>query len=384
MGQSLREDLLGYLLGALEPEDHRRVDRALSENEQLRDELTALRQQMVPLAHLDELARKEATQPAEAFPAGLARRTCEWVARQSRSEQPSRSERASHAAPLATLESSLDEDGRVTVAARATLDRRTTEGRRMTDVSRQRKFGVGAWTLADYVVASTVAILVMGMIAPALLASRNQSRLLACQNNLRRVGTGLYNYAENHEDRFIGLKQNGPLNVAGSYAPVLLENGYVDSQNLFFCSAATNEGLHDSLEIPTLDSLNRAYRENNERLAELQAIMGGSYGYTLGYWEDGSYVCPVNLGRSFRVIMADAPNYGLENNASANHGGTGQNLLFEDGSIQFARKASIGFPADSIFENRNGLIAAGTDVNDSVIGSSNASAWISPSFYEMQ
>lgn len=365
MGQPSREDLLGYLLGALEPEDHRRVDRALSEDDRLRDALSALRQELVPLARVEE------TEPQERFPAGLARRTCEVIARESRVS-----------ADDGTANGQVT-NGQVTspLAATAQVPELSAidspQPVRMTDVSHQRRLNIGAWTLADYVIASTVAVLVLGMITPALLASRNQSRLLACQDNLRRIGTGLYNYAENHEDRFIGLTQQGPLNVAGAYAPVLMDDGYVDQENVFFCSAATNQGLHPTRKIPTRAELMKAYHENNDKLAQLQAVMGGSYGYTLGYYDDGDYICPVNLGRSFRVIMADAPSYGRENNASANHGGTGQNLLFEDGSIQFARKTSIGFPADSIFENRNGLIAAGMDVNDSVIGSSNASAWIS-------
>lgn len=349
MGQPLREDLLGYLLGALEPEDHRRVDLALSENEELREELLAMRQQLVPLARLDEWERQQDLVSGECFPSGLARRTCESVSRQTRDSEVSRFS---------------DE----------IVEAELSGGKKMVDISHQRRWGVGAWTVADYVIASTVAILVMGMIAPALLASRNQSRLLACQNNLRKIGTGLYNYAENNEDRFIGLAKDGPMNVAGAYAPILLSDGYVDAKEVFFCSAAVNDGLPGHGHIPTREELLEAFHKNQTELTELQAVMGGSYGYTLGYYENGDYICPVNLGRSFRVIMADAPDRNLANNASSNHGGNGQNLLFEDGSIKFARSATIA--DDSIFENRNGLIAAGTDVHDSVIGSSSDTAWI--------
>lgn len=359
--QFQREDLLGYLLGALEQEDHRRVDRALSENEQLRDELAAIRQQLVPLARVEE------TEEVVAFPAGLARRTCEFVSRQSRTDD----NRTDHS----RADHSRTEASAPTAAAEL----------QMSDISHEIRSTIsknGSWSLADYVISATVAVLVLGLITPALLASRNQSRLLACQDNLRKIGTGLFNYAENNHDRFIPIEKEGAFSVAGAYAPVLRGDGYLDQDNVFYCSAAVADGLNEVRPVPSRLELEKAARENSQQLAQLQAYMGGSYGYTLGYYENDKYICPINLGRSFRVIMADAPSYDLANNASANHGGSGQNLLFEDGSILFAEKSSVGFPADSIFENRNGLIAAGTDVNDSVIGSSNASAWISQNLFE--
>jgi hypothetical protein len=252
----------------------------------------------------------------------------------------------------------------------------------MTPVSCELAGARETWQVSDFIVVAAVAMLAVSILAPAILASRNQSRLAACQDNLRRVGMGLFNYAEAHHNRFVPISRTGPLNVAGSYAPVLKDGGFVAEDRHFFCSAAVQEGVSEFREIPSLAELERAFRENNQQLSELQALMGGSYGYSLGYYEQDQYIGPMNLGRSFRVIMADAPSFVLGNRNSANHDARGVNMLFEDGSVRFSQTASVGTSGESIFLNRNGLVAAGADVHDSVIGASNVSAWISPSLYQ--
>jgi len=207
-------------------------------------------------------------------------------------------------------------------------------------------------------------------------------RLAACQDNLRRVGMALFNYAEAHDNRFVPIARTGPLNVAGAYAPVLKAGGFIEEDRVFYCGSAVQNGLYEVQETPSLAVLEEAFRENNQQLAELQSHMGGSYGYSLGHYEQDQYVGPMNLGRSFRVMMADAPSPSLANRNSANHDGQGLNILFEDGSVRHSASASIGFGKESIFLNRNGLVAAGADVHDSVIGASNVSAWLSPHFYQ--
>ena len=77
------EDLLGYLLGALDPDEHRRVDRAVAERPELQAELVLIRERLQPLARLEEVRALSAT-AEDRFPSGLARRACEWVARHSR------------------------------------------------------------------------------------------------------------------------------------------------------------------------------------------------------------------------------------------------------------------------------------------------------------
>jgi hypothetical protein len=397
------EDLLGYLLGALEPDEHRQVDRLVSQRPELQAELVELRERLVPLARLEDAEADSAAESAAGagreadFPAGLARRACEFVSRHSRVAETQVAEAQVADARVAesrAVEVPVAEVRLVGVGA----DGGSADGGSfaslvagpspvgMTPVTRdlatgELAAGRDSWQVSDFIVVAAVAMLAVSILAPAILASRNQARLAACQDNLRRVGMGLFNYAEAHHNRFVPIARTGPLNVAGAYAPVLKEGGFVAQDRHFFCAAALQDGVSEYREIPSLAELEKAFRENNQQLSELQSLMGGSYGYSLGYYEQDQYIGPMNLGRSFRVMMADAPSYVLGNRNSANHDGSGVNMLFEDGSVRFSQTASVGTAGDSIFLNRHGLVAAGADVHDSVIGSSNVSAWISPGLY---
>ena len=62
------EDLLGFLMGALDEEELERLSRALDEDAELRRQIAVLRQALLPLELCDERIET---------PAGLAART--WV-----------------------------------------------------------------------------------------------------------------------------------------------------------------------------------------------------------------------------------------------------------------------------------------------------------------
>jgi prepilin-type processing-associated H-X9-DG protein len=53
---------------------------------------------------------------------------------------------------------------------------------------------------------------------------------------------------------------------------------------------------------------------------------------------------------------------------SNNHGGDGQNVLFADGRVEFARSPFVGVARDNIFTNRKGqVVASPVDANDSIL-----------------
>ena len=59
----MREDLLGYLLDALEPSEQEQVERELQRSPQLRDELQRLRAQLAPFIAWSALIALAATMP---------------------------------------------------------------------------------------------------------------------------------------------------------------------------------------------------------------------------------------------------------------------------------------------------------------------------------
>ena len=67
----MQEQLLGYLLGALDPDEHSEVEEKLSDDPLLRYQLEELRTELAPL---------EAARGSYEPPLALAARTCEMVA----------------------------------------------------------------------------------------------------------------------------------------------------------------------------------------------------------------------------------------------------------------------------------------------------------------
>ena len=98
--------------------------------------------------------------------------------------------------------------------------------------------------------------------------------------------------------------------------------------------------------------------------------MGGSYGYCIGYMDNGVLHATKNLGRENFAIMADAPREERPDRQSADHGGRGQNVLFEDGHVGFLTSSRPSGWSDDIFANDRNQVAAGVHRDDSVIVSS--------------
>jgi hypothetical protein len=267
----MREDLIGYVLNALEPADHARVEEAVARDAQLQRDVRKLR------AFLELL---ECDRDFESPPPGLAERTCKLVAR------------------------------RVTIYD-------------------DRRLGVPTrWRVLDLMVAAGILAAASMLFFPAVAQSRFRARVTACQGNLRVLGQALASYSQFHDGYFPVIPVASDFGAAGIYGPTLLELGFLDSPRWLVCpGGGPAQGLP---RVPTLGELRRAAPE---AVPELRRRMGGGYAYGLGYIQDGSYCCLRNEGRPCVPIMADAPGDSL-NCGSANHG-CGQNVLFEDLHVMY-------------------------------------------------
>ena len=104
--------------------------------------------------------------------------------------------------------------------------------------------------------------------------------------------------------------------------------------------------------------------------------MGGSYGYCLGYFDHGVYQPTRNLKRDYFAIMADAPSMDRPDHQSENHGGLGQNVLFEDSHVEFCSTTRPGDGTDDIYANDNNEVAPGLNRDDAVIASSGTAPFV--------
>jgi hypothetical protein len=317
----MREQLLGYLMGALEPEERDRVERQIRHDAALQQELELLHESLQPLA-----AAADECEP----PPGLAERTCLAVA------QERRQVRAAEVQPVELPAS---------YAAR--------------------------WSLADLAAAAGIIIAAGMLLFPAIQYSRTEARIAECQNNLKQIWMdGLSPYAQYNRGMYPRVPTMGNRAAAGMYAVTLAEGEYLPADGAWSRCPGTSDCQGTTQPIPTEAQLLAA---SGARLAELRRTMGGDYGYNLGYLSPaGSYQPVRQRGSSTYAIMADAPCRRTDGRVSANHGRCGQNVLYDDGHIAYEKQCCTPVVGDDFYRNDQDRVAAGLHIDDAVIAASNA------------
>jgi hypothetical protein len=321
----MNEDLLGYLLDAIDDAERQRIDEALREDPQLQRQLEDLKRD---LDCLDTAPRD--FEP----PSGLVERTCGFVD-------------AHKEAQLVTPVS-----GRRWVG-------------RSCRMSPERGVSARSWSMADAVVVAGIVVVVSMLFFPAIANSRYRSHIAGCQFNLQRLGGALTEYSDRKGGLLPEIPVSGNCAVAGIYGPMLVEGQFLTDPKILICPGSGLAARSAGWQLPSFEELDQA---RGRQLVSLQRAAGGSYGYTLGYLADGQYRAPRYEGRANFALMSDAPSLHLEGRRTEAHGGRGQNVLFEDNRVEFIVDC-VAY--DALFVNREGFASAGLDENDSVIARSN-------------
>jgi hypothetical protein len=323
---TMRDELVGYLLDALDEGETRRVEAALADPERgaaLRDDLDTLRQAIRPLAFDRESID---------VPAGLAARTLQFVSTQT-------AVAPEHRRPKPTPR----------IISPAGDEMRGPAGRRWLD-----RLIIGATAVAACV-----------LVAPLLLEAIEESRQRRVDRNLQRLSTALQGYAESH-GMYPTPPGSGPLSRAGLYAPTLVAEERIVADDGTLLVPDTALSRQESFRVPSLAELQAAL--GTPRFDELVKTMGGDFGYTLGHRDGAGVLQPnSNRRRADHPILADAPDDCCEK--SSNHPGGIHHVLFEDGRVVRRSEDAIHHD-DHLYRNHEGRVAAGVDAEDAVIGDS--------------
>jgi prepilin-type processing-associated H-X9-DG protein len=320
------ENLIGYLLDALDSDTRQETEKYLSRNSDARARLEKLRQALEPL---------EADNEADEPPPDLWARTLAQVAEY----------RCRHL-PFAPSSSS------------------------------DRPIHRSWWRRADVIVAASVLLCVSLMIPTILAKVRFQRDLVACQNNLHNFYIGLKDFSDRHQGNFpdVATAAPAPWNVAGTFVPALMEEGFIGENVSVQCPAygrltPPQYTLHELRDMDPDQLDNRAWN------------LGGSYAYSLGYRDaDGEHGPRIDskLPSYMRPLVADRPPrdivLGTIGN-SPNHGGAGQNVLFMDGHCAYTTQRVLPSSAggfDDIYLNQDNQVQAGRTPWDTVLGDSSA------------
>lgn len=311
----MRNELLGYVLDALEPQERKSVEAALAADPQLRQDCALLRRAVRPLSwdegHLDP-------------PPGLAARTCNKVfaavARPSHEMQP---------VGLAPPPLSPSE--------------RPASPRR--------------WRLVDLSVAAGIFLAASAVVLPALYQSRVNAGRLACENNLIQAGISLASYQDRH-GKLPALERDPDRGVGQIYS-TLVSSKVIPDEQMLRCPSETGDPA--SFKVPAADVYLAA---TGRRLAELQGQMQRAYRYRFGFQQNGQYFPVSRLADVKGPLMADeiCP---LE---STGPHGCKVNVLFPDGSVRVLAGHCLEPDADDIFVNDRGEVRAGLHPKDVVLG----------------
>lgn len=353
------ENLLGYLIRANEEHEQEELAEQIRTDAKLRKECQLL-QTGLALPAADE----EHLDP----PSLLAERTCEklWnlvdsgefpklpsLAKQS--VATSAIEAAATAQPLAepsaiSLQSAIAASG----LTPAKTDNQLTRPKRR-------------WHWLDLAVASSVLVIIGGVLSSQVLSSRTQALRLSCQNNMQVTYAGLANYASMNGNRLPTAQERGPMAFAGMFGPTLRKTGHLQNERTLICPES---GLAQDLEVrlPTIEELERAEPSD---LPRLQRRAGGTYSFTLGYIQNGKYHPVRLLSRPNYALMSDP--IATDKRPGNNHGQRGMNVLFDNGSIRFITVCQIEGCRDHYYQNDDGQEAAGLHEDDSVLVESGVS-----------
>jgi hypothetical protein len=324
----MNENLIGYLLNALDSDTRLETEKYLLRNPEAREDLDRLRSALEPLE-----ADRDPIEPPPGLWARTLARVAEFQCRQ-----------------LPAIPRQL--------AAHSEATHRSW------------------WRRADVLVAASILLIVSLMIPPVLAKLRYQRDIAACQNNLHDFYVALSDYSSRHQGRFpdVAKAAPAPFNVAGSFVPILKEEGLLSDQVSVQCPAY-GRWTHPQYTLQDLQAM------DPDQLDGRMWNLAGTYAYSLGYrdgtGEHGPRLDPTQLS-SMRPIMADRPPreimLGVTSN-SPNHGGSGQNVLFMDGHCVFCTQRVLPCSAggfDDIYLNQDNQVQAGRSSWDTVLGDSAA------------
>ncbi len=335
----MHEDLLGYLLGALEPHEMRRVDRWLRDDPDARRQLAEIERLLRPL--------QDQPQPLEFPPPDLISRTMASLPSSAApTESPNVVSSAMATASLAPMQENIDPP-------------------------RAR-----GWTWFDWSASASAAAIVLALILPAIAEGRFEARKTACQDQLRRLGIAITQFvSRNEHSRLPAVSDSGPEAFAGVYAPRLRDAGLMEDESIRWCPSLDLPNKLDMTDAAIqLVSVSQLHDASFERLRQIQQFAGGQYAYTLGVIERDRLASPRFESRSTFAVMSDAPLAGMPTQSnladSFGHGGVGINILFEDGRVQFVATESLGTVPDHPLLNHRGDAEAGVNIDDASLAPS--------------
>jgi hypothetical protein len=337
------EDLIGYLFDLLDPADRAAIAACVKADPKVAERLERLRAAVGPVLAVAEVEREESPEP----PPGLALRAIARVAQHVVEHEPRPKAPASEESPVAAfLREFADppsDEMEFDSGTRAKKPRTATEpSPPPTDGPEYR----GVRFRADMLVAACIAFVGLGLVFSGIAKARHQSRVYACQNNLRTLSVGLTGYAD-HDPQGRYPQVGTDVATADACATALVDLGYLTPEYKPGCPAATECRAY---------TYTLGFRGANDELVGLRRPIPTDPSDP----PDESDLMP---------ISADLPSADVSVCAGpvSPHAAC-MNVLFVGGNVRLTKSPNVGPRGDHIYRNVYGHIAAGANRSDAVLG----------------
>jgi len=184
-----------------------------------------------------------------------------------------------------------------------------------------------SFTLIELLVVIAIIAILASMLMPAVNRAREQARRSNCRNNLRQIGLAVQMWESDHGNYPRKECSAGDNHACASLLGLFYKTRYIDNPLVFHCPS--DPDISDTA-VRSL-SPNTLFGGNSHNdLYDLRKKCSYGFDYTAEPRTPGGI-----------AVASDRPDTSDLDANSPNHGGSGQNILFKDGRLEWKNKARI-------------------------------------------